>query len=237
EAGATGELPLLGRARELADLRSALKESSGGHGDLVLLTGEPGIGKTRLATALGELAAAEGHRVAWARGWDGGGAPAFWRWVQVVRAVAADRNDEELLADLGAGARWVAQLAPELRERLELPEAGDLESEQARFSLFDAVTVFLRNAALREPLVLLLDDLHTADLPSLLLLASRARGLSEPRGRALPPPHGAGPRGAPEVGAVLGELARFGRRIALIGFEDDALRALVIPRRGADPPA
>ena len=46
-------------------------------------------------------------------------------------------------------ARWVAQLAPELRERLDLPEAGDLESEQARFALFDAVTVFLRNAAAR----------------------------------------------------------------------------------------
>jgi tetratricopeptide (TPR) repeat protein len=233
--GATGELPLLGRTRELADLDATLEETATGHGGLVLLTGEPGIGKTRLATALGERAAADGHRIAWARGWDGGGAPAFWPWVQVVRALAADRDDEALRAELGAGARWVAQLAPELRERLDLPEAGDLESEQARFALFDAVTVFLRNTAAREPLVVLLDDLHTADLPSLLLLAFLARALSETRVLVITTHHEAGPRRGPEVEAVFGELTRFGARFDLGGLEDDDLRALVIHRSGADP--
>jgi len=233
--GATGELPLLGRTRELADLDATLEETATGHGGLVLLTGEPGIGKTRLATALGERAAADGHRIAWARGWDGGGAPAFWPWVQVVRALAADRDDDALRAELGAGARWVAQLAPELRERLDLPEAGDLESEQARFALFDAVTVFLRNTAAREPLVVLLDDLHTADLPSLLLLAFLARALSETRVLVITTHHEAGPRRGPEVEAVFGELTRFGVRFDLGGLEDDDLRALVIHRSGADP--
>ena len=234
--GATGELPLLGRARELADLDATLEETSAGHGGLVLLTGEPGIGKTRLATALGERASADGHRVAWARGWDGGGAPAFWPWVQVVRSVAADRDDDALRTELGAGARWVAQLAPELRERLDLPEAGDLESEQARFALFDAVTVFLRNTAAREPLVVLLDDLHTADLPSLLLLAFLARALGETRVLVITTHHEAGPRRGPEVEAVFGELTRFGVRVDLGGLEDDDLRALVVHRSGADPP-
>jgi tetratricopeptide (TPR) repeat protein len=232
---ATGELPLLGRARELADLHGALTESATGRGGLVLLTGEPGIGKTRLATALGDHAAAQGHRVAWARGWDGGGAPAFWPWVQIVRGVAGDRKDAELLADLGAGARWVAQLAPELRDRLDLPEAGDLESEQARFALFDAVTVFLRNAATREPVLLLLDDLHTADLPSLLLLAFLARSVSEARVLVVTTHHEAGPRRGPEVEAVFGELTRFGLRLDLIGLEDHDLRALVMHRSGSDP--
>ena len=233
--GATGELPLLGRTRELADLDATLEETATGHGGLVLLTGEPGIGKTRLATALGERAATDGHRVAWARGWDGGGAPAFWPWVQVVRALAADRDDDALRTELGAGARWVAQLAPELRERLDLPEAGDLESEQARFALFDAVTVFLRNTAAREPLVVLLDDLHTADLPSLLLLAFLARALSETRVLVITTHHEAGPRRGPEVEAVFGELTRFGVRFDLGGLADDDLRALVIHRSGADP--
>ena len=190
----------------------------------------PGIGKTRLATALGERAAADGHRVAWARGWDGGGAPAFWPWVQVVRALAADRDDDALRTELGAGARWVAQLAPELRERLDLPEAGDLESEQARFALFDAVTVFLRNTAGREPLVVLLDDLHTADLPSLLLLAFLARALSETRVLVITTHHEAGPRRGPEVEAVFGELTRFGVRFDLGGLERRR------PARAGHPP-
>ena len=233
--GATGELPLLGRARELAELDATLEDATAGHGGLVLLTGEPGIGKTRLATALGERAQTEGYRVAWARGWDGGGAPAFWPWVQIVRSVAADRDDDALRAELGAGARWVAQLAPELRERLDLPEAGDLESEQARFALFDAVTVFLRNAAARQPLVVLVDDLHTADLPSLLLLAFLARALGETRVLVITTHHEAGPRRGPEVEAVFGELTRFGVRVDLSGLEDDDLRALVLHRSGADP--
>ncbi|MEA2286628.1 MAG: hypothetical protein QOJ21_2671, partial [Solirubrobacteraceae bacterium] len=176
----SGELPLLGRARELGELMAALDDARADRGGVVLLAGEPGIGKTRLARALGEHAREAGAHVAWARGWDGGGAPAFWPWVQVLRALSADRADDQLLADLGAGARRVAQIFPELRERLGLPETAEpAESEQARFALFDAVAVFLRNVAADAPVVLLLDDIHTADLPSLLLLAFLARAIGD----------------------------------------------------------
>ena len=156
----------------------------------MLLTGEPGIGKTRLARTLGDQARAAGAAVALARGWDGGGAPSYWPWLQVVRALAAERSDEQLAADLGAGARWVAQIAPELRDRLGLPEAGEAaaESDQARFALFDAVAMFLRRVAADAPVVVLLDDLHTADLPSLLLLAFLARAIGDAaRARRLDP--------------------------------------------------
>ena len=231
------ELPLLGRGRELDELMGAFEEARAGRGGLVLLTGEPGIGKTRLARTLGDQARTAGAVVALARGWDGGGAPSYWPWLQVVRALAAERPDDRLAADLGSGARWVAQIAPEIRDRLGLAEAGEAaaESEQARFALFDAVGMFLRRVAADAPVVVLLDDLHTADLPSLLLLAFLARALADVPVLVVSTHHDAGPSRGPEVEGIFGELSRFGRRIDLGGLEDDDLRRLVAHRTGADP--
>jgi tetratricopeptide (TPR) repeat protein len=232
----SGELPLLGRGRELGELMAALEEARAGRGGVVLLGGEPGIGKTRLARALGERAREAGAQVAWARGWDGGGAPAFWPWLQVLRALSAERPDVRLAADLGAGARRVAQIAPELRERLGLAEVAEpAESEQARFALFDAVAVFLRNVAADAPVVVLVDDIHTADLPSLLLLAFLARAIGDCPVLIVTTHHEAGPTRGPEVEGVFGELSRFGRRIELGGLGDADLRRLIAHRSGAVP--
>jgi hypothetical protein len=233
----SGELPLLGRGRELGELMAALDDARAGRGGVVLLGGEPGIGKTRLARALGERAREAGAQVAWARGWDGGGAPAFWPWLQVLRALSEDRPDDRLIAALGAGARRVAQISPELRARLGLAEIAEpAESEQARFALFDAVAVFLRNVAGDAPVVVLLDDIHTADLPSLLLLAFLARAIGDCPVLVVTTHHEAGPKRGPEVEGVFGELSRFGRRIELRGLDDADLRRLIAHRSGADPP-
>src|SRR4051812_35300514 len=233
----SGELPLLGRARELAELTAAFEDARAGRGGLVLVHGEPGIGKTRLARTLGEQAREAGASVALARGWDGGGAPSYWHWLQVLRALAADRDDERLAKDLGAGARWVAQIAPEIGQRVGAAAAGDAsESEQARFALFDAVAVFLRRVAGDAPLVVLLDDLHTADLPSLLLLAFLARTIGDCPVLVVSTHHDAGPSRGPEVEGVFGELSRFGRRIEIGGLEPDDLRRLIVHRSGEQPP-
>jgi predicted ATPase len=86
---------------------------------------------------------------------------------------------ESIVQQMGAGAPYVAQLVPEVRERLEAlpPPATSLESEHARFYLFDAITGFLTKAAETKPLLLTLDDLHWADKASLLLLQFVAREL------------------------------------------------------------
>src|SRR6266498_5442468 len=83
------------------------------------------------------------------------GAPPFWPWTQVIRALTEDRDEQTLAAWLGAGAAQVAQLVPELAERLGMtapPLVASRESEAARFYLFEAVSGFLEQAASVEPL-------------------------------------------------------------------------------------
>src|SRR5215213_2032015 len=100
-----------------------------------------------------------------------GGSPAHWPWVQVVRSLV-DGLDGQALADaLGPQAAGVLALAPELRDRLPdpPPTAPARDGESARFAAWDATTAFLARAATQRPLLIVLDDVHTADLPSLLL--------------------------------------------------------------------
>src|SRR5450755_326810 len=82
----------VGRERELAELRAALDDVNAGRGRLFVLSGEPGIGKTRLAEEIAREAAARGMRAVWGRSWEGGGAPAYWPWVQILRALVVDPN-------------------------------------------------------------------------------------------------------------------------------------------------
>src|SRR5262249_42755054 len=172
----------VGRERELAQLEVALGEATAGRGGLCLIAGEPGIGKARLAECVATSAAGRGATVVWGRCWEGEGAPAFWPWVQVMR-VLVRQDDVGTLADwLGPGAPYVAQVVPEVRKLLpDLPAAPSLDSEQARFRLYDAVGTFLTSAAAAQPLVLVLDDLHWADASSLLLLQFVVRELAEAR--------------------------------------------------------
>jgi DNA-binding SARP family transcriptional activator len=184
--GESAEAPsrgvFVGRKRELAQLVRALDDALAGEGRLVLLAGEPGIGKSRLAEELMAQARGRGARVLVGRCWEAGGAPAYWPWVQSLRAYVRDTYPEALRTQLGAGAADVAQIVPDLRERFpDLPEPPALESEGARFRLFEAASSFLRNAANARPLVLVLDDLHAADQPSLLLLQFVAREIAASR--------------------------------------------------------
>jgi DNA-binding SARP family transcriptional activator len=175
----TGRSAFVGRDVELAELAEGLEEALGGRGRLFLLVGEPGIGKSRLAEEVVGRARRRGARVLVGRCWEAGGAPAYWPWLQALRPYVRDSDANALRAELGPGAADVAQIIPELRQRFpDLPEPASLESEGARFRLFDATAEFFSNASRNRPIVLVLDDLHAADAPSLLLLQFLARNLA-----------------------------------------------------------
>ena len=166
----------VGRERELGQLRAAVEDACAGRGRVIMLTGEPGIGKTRIADELAVHATRRGAQVLWGRCYEGEGAPAYWPWVQVVRAYVWSRDSDALAAAMGTGAADIGQLVSDVRERLPgVPEPPPTEPDQARFRLFDAITAFLKNAAAAQPVVVILDDLHWADKPSLLLLEFLAR--------------------------------------------------------------
>ena len=161
----------VGRERELAELVGALDAACAGSGRLVLVAGEPGIGKSRLADRLLDEARSRGAGVMAGRSWEAGGAPAYWPWIQALRVHVRETEPEAIRAQLGGDAANLVQLLPELRELFgPLPDPPALEGEGARFHLFEAVSSFLRSAADGRPLVIVLDDLHAADEPSLLLL-------------------------------------------------------------------
>ena len=174
--------PFVGRRREMALLTAALEDTLAGQGRLVMLVGEPGIGKTRTAQELASHAEARGTRVWWGRCYEDEGAPPYWPWVQLLRSYIQQQAPKRLQTEMGAGAADIAEIVPEIRHKLSgLEPPPALEPEQARFRLFGSITTFLKNAAQSQPLMLVLDDLHWADQPSLLLLEFLAREMGGSR--------------------------------------------------------
>ena len=153
---------------QLDRMRARIADAARGRGGVVVLVGEPGIGKTTLAERAADLAAGAGLYSVWSRCLDAGSAPAYWPWVQLLRRVPqADRVEEA-------------------RRRLEGGDAaapGD--GNVARFRVYDAVVDALDEVAAGSGLVCLIDDLHAADQASLdllVLIAGDLPRLPVPRG-------------------------------------------------------
>jgi hypothetical protein len=172
----------VGRDRELRELLEALAEAESGRGRLILLGGEPGIGKSRLADELATRARDRGYRVLWGRGWEDAGAPPYWPWVQALRALLRSTDPDDARQQMGSGAVDIAQMLPEVRELFaDLPAPTPGGSDSARFQLFDSTATLLRNAARASPLLVVLDDLQAADTPSILFLRFLASQISDMR--------------------------------------------------------
>ncbi|NJP94196.1 AAA family ATPase [Nonomuraea sp. FMUSA5-5] len=156
---------LIGREHPAALLRAEITRLIDSHGGLVLVTGEAGIGKTTLVTSTVGEARRRGALVVAGACWDAGGAPGYWPWVQVIRALRRTAEPEEWAAEEAAG----GSLTTLLGEARATPEPSDA------FRVFDAVTSTLVTIAQRRPVVVVIDDLHAADPASLRLLEFAAR--------------------------------------------------------------
>jgi class 3 adenylate cyclase/DNA-binding CsgD family transcriptional regulator/tetratricopeptide (TPR) repeat protein len=173
------ERAFIGRERELDALTVSLERALAGVGHLVMLAGDAGIGKTRLAHEVAQVAGHQGATILWGRCYDQSGAPPYWPWRQAMRLYAQHLASEVLLTHMGPGVADIAEIVPELKVRFpDLSSPPPLEPDQARFRLFDSVTTFLQTASQHRPIVVILDDLHWADRSSLLLLEFVAREIA-----------------------------------------------------------
>jgi hypothetical protein len=242
ERPSPGEPPgriFIGRKPELAELTRGLDHALAGRGRLVLLVGEPGIGKTRLAGELAVHAASRGVQVLWGRCWEGEGAPAYWPWVQIIRGAVEARDPERLRAEMGPGAADIAKAFPEVRERLpDVVDPPPLDGEQARFRLFDSIATFVKHAARAEPLTFIFEDLHWADKDSLLLLRFLAREMAEFRLFILCTYRDVEVQRGHPLAEILPALRRepVHERVLLRGLAEADVRALLVAQGGADVP-
>ena len=170
---------LVGRVAELSALTAQLEAAQAGRGSIVLLTGAAGIGKSRLARELTDLAERRSMNTMWGRSFEGEATRSFAPWVEALGGYARRLTSEQLLQQLGQHASVVARIVPAVRDALAdhvapLPSPGE-----DRLGLFDALVPFALSVAKQRPLVLVFDDLQWADRASFALLRHLARQVSD----------------------------------------------------------
>jgi len=167
------EPAFVGRERELATLHEALSGASAGAGRALWLSGDPGIGKTRLASHFAAMAIERGARVVWGRCQSRRDLGPYSPWSEIVQAILESGDPEVRRAQMGAGAADLATILSSLRAKYaDIPAAPAIEATSARMRLFASVIDFVAAVAREQPAVIILDDVHEADEASLRLLAA-----------------------------------------------------------------
>ncbi len=172
--------PFVGREAERAELRRLLVEASSGRGSLVMIGGEPGVGKTRLCEELMVEARQRDMTALLGRCYEMEGAPPYIPFVEMVEAAARMFPSDTLRTALGDSAPEVAKLIPELRRLFpEIPPPPEMPPEQERRYLFNGMREFIARSGRVQALLLILDDLHWADDSTMLLVEHIAQQVQE----------------------------------------------------------
>ena len=174
----TGQTPTIGREAELERLIQLMDDAIAGRGSAVLIAGEPGIGKSHLASALLEAARRRGLLAVTGHCYEMEGSPPFGPFVEQLESCAKQLPRDTFRHALGEEAPEVARLMPELRLKFsDIPQPLDVPPEQQRRYLFNAFREFAARTARLAPIVALAEDLHWADGPTLLLLQHLAQAV------------------------------------------------------------
>jgi tetratricopeptide (TPR) repeat protein len=185
--GAPTENPLyrrvfVGREPELKQLQAAFDGAISGQGALMMVTGEPGIGKTALCEQLSTYVTLRGGRTLVGHCYEAGSLSLpYLAFVEALRSYVLSRDPKDLKEELGSGAADVARIISEIRERLKIKLRTQKDPEEERYRLLQGVSEFLSNAANVQPMLVVLEDLHDADKGTLEMLTHLSRNLAGAR--------------------------------------------------------
>ncbi|MGA8848811.1 MAG: protein kinase [Dehalococcoidia bacterium] len=244
EAAALAENPLyrrvfVGREAELRQLQSAFDAATSGQGSLTMVVGEPGIGKTALTEQLATYVSLRNGRALVGHCYEEGSfSLPYLAFVEALRTYAQSRDVSELQKELGTGAADVARIVSEVRERLKIQSRPKGDPEEERYRLMQAVTDFLGSAAVAQPLLIVLEDLHSADQGTLEMLGHVARNLAGKRVLLVGTYRDIEVDRTHPLSAALAELRRlptFGR-VLLRGLNADEVRRMLASITGQEVP-
>ena len=229
----------MGREAEIQQLHTAFDDAMSGRGSLVMVVGEPCIGKTSLCEQLGIYASIRGGTTLIGHCYEEGSLSLpYLAFVEAMRSYVLDRDADGLKSDLGSGASEVARIVSEVRDRLQVEPSEPGDPEQDRYRLMQAVTSFLTNASSVQPLVIVLKDLHDANGGTLDMLTHVSRNLSGARLMIVGTYRDVEVDRSHSLSGTLAELRRVSSfaRISLRGLTADEVQRMMTSIAGHDVP-